>query len=181
MNWISRWLKSDYQEAKQKQFEIIDQYLNFEVKSILDIGCGIAYESIAFNKKYNTELTLLDSHETDGRRSGWGDNNSFKFYNNLEILDQYFQSIDLKNYSLHDVTKYESNKKFDVICSYLSCGFHYPIDTYLDLISKHMHKETRLIFSLRKNIQHNCHIIHTILEEPKFKLAEIQLLSGSKY
>jgi len=177
MSYISRWLKSDYRQEKQKQFEVIDQYLNFEPKNILDIGCGIAYESIAFNKKYNTKITLLDSNETDGRKSGWGNKDSFKFYTNLETLDKYFQSVHLKNYSLHDIKKYESNEKFDIICSYLSCGFHYPIDTYLDLISKHMHKNTRLIFSLRKNIEHNCNIIHTILEEPKFKLSEIQLHS----
>lgn len=177
MIWISRWLKSDYRQEKQKQFEVIDQYLDFKPKNILDIGCGIAYESIAFNKKYNTQLTLLDSDETDGRRSGWGNTDNFKFYTNLETLDNYFQSVNLKGYLLTDIKNYQSNEKFDIICSYLSCGFHYPIDTYMDLITKHMHENTRLIFSLRKNVQHNCKIIHTIFEEPKFKLAEIQLLS----
>jgi acyl-CoA synthetase (AMP-forming)/AMP-acid ligase II len=41
------------------------------------------------------------------------------------------------------------NIKFDLITSYLSCGYHYPISTYKELILKHSHKDTKLVFDLR--------------------------------
>jgi hypothetical protein len=39
--------------------------------------------------------------------------------------------------------------KFDLITSYLSCGYHYPLSTYKELILKHSHKDTKLVFDIR--------------------------------
>jgi SAM-dependent methyltransferase len=175
MSWISHWEDEKYKKIKQEHFIKIDEYLNSPIKNILDIGCGIAHESIQFNKKYKTALTLLDSNTTTGKTNGYNNANSFGFYNSLDDLKAYFSKLELQNIQLHDIKDYQSNEKFDVICSYLSCGFHYPLDTYFDLIKKHMHKNTRLIFSLRKNVNHNCKIIHTILDHHKFRLAEIKI------
>lgn len=175
MSWISHWKDKKYKKIKQEHFIKIDEYLNFPIKNILDIGCGIAHESVQFSKKYKTALTLLDSNSTTGRTGGYSDADNFGFYNRLDDLKKYFSNLELDNVELHDIKYYQSNEKFDVICSYLSCGFHYPLDTYFDLMKKHMHENTRLIFSLRKNVKHNCTIIHTILDHPKFRLAEIKI------
>ena len=60
------------------------------------------------------------------------------------------------------------NKKFDYICSYSSCGIHYPLETYKELILKHSHKNTVCIFGLRNStvpyIENKIQIIHKLME-----------------
>lgn len=177
-NWRLHWLNSEYVKQKQEHFLAIDNYLKAPVQSIMDIGCGYAQESIAFNQKYNSKLVLLEGDNTTGARdSGWNsDPNNFAFYNSLDELEKYFENKKIKNYKLFDIKTYNSNKTFDLICSYLSCGFHYPIETYEQLIKKSMHKNTKLIFTLRKKrVKHNCKIKNIIYEAPKYITAEIEL------
>ena len=40
--------------------------------------------------------------------------------------------------------------KFDLIYSFESCGFHYPITTYKDFLKRHIDKSTVLIFDVRR-------------------------------
>lgn len=174
---LTKWQSQDYVETKQQLFEILDKYIQPAPNNIMDIGCGLAHESIQFNKKYGTELLLLESNPSTGIKGSWSNSsNDFAFYNSLTDLKKYFDSIQLNNYKLEDIKHYTSNKKFDVICSFLSCGFHYPIDTYKKFIKKHMHKNTKLIFDLRKKItNHNCKIKHVIFENAKYIKAEIEI------
>ena len=39
----------------------------------------------------------------------------------------------------------------DIITSFLSWGFHFPIKTYLNEVTDLMHKDTILIIDIRKN------------------------------
>lgn len=175
--WFNGWQSEEYVERKQKHFEVIDNYLNKPISNILDIGCGIAHESIQFNKKYNTQLTLLESNKKNkGREAGYNSSaDQFDFYHTLDELDTYFKNINLTNYKLVDAKTYDSDEKFDLICSYLSCGFHYPITEYKTLIQKHMHDNTVLIFTLRRKANHECDIKNIIFESQKYITAEIEL------
>ena len=49
----------------------------------------------------------------------------------------------------------------------MSCGFHYPIDTYAQLIKQHSNNDTLLIFDIRKNSRGFEHTSNN------FKIAEI--------
>ena len=40
--------------------------------------------------------------------------------------------------------------KFDLVCSWLSCGYHYPVSTYTDLIRKHTDKDSVIIMDFRR-------------------------------
>jgi hypothetical protein len=59
--WLSKeWSTPEYQAAKKLNFDLLDAELKKPPISILDIGCGLAWESRMFNDKYGTELWLLD-------------------------------------------------------------------------------------------------------------------------
>ena len=60
-----------------------------------------------------------------------------------------------KNYNLIDVNDISipKDKKFDVITSWLSCGFHYPASTYKDLILQHSHENTRIFLDIRVHLK----------------------------
>ena len=55
-SWIDDvWNTNDYQTKKKNNFKIIDEYLEKAPLNILDIGCGLAWESRLFQQKYNSK------------------------------------------------------------------------------------------------------------------------------
>ena len=158
--WINAsWATPEYQAEKKKNFEITTAYLKSKPTNLLDIGCGLAWESRMFGNQFNTELWLIDgdannnkdkdsnSKETKYHESA----NSFLFYHTLELLDTELKKLNTPNYHLIDcnMLNIPNDVKFDLITSWLSCGFHYPVSTYKELILKHSHKDTRVILDLR--------------------------------
>ncbi len=186
-NWlVEEWSDPEYKKYKEENFLAVDSYLGFAPNSILDIGCGLAWESRMFNEKYGTELWLLDGDISNNKitqnsaDAGWhGNSKNFLYYNSLTVLDQELKKKNTKNYHLLDCNNIHipEDKKFDVITSWLSCGYHYPISTYQDLIKKHSHENTRLIFDIRitlkthiPHVEESWEIVHEIQEEKRKRM-----------
>ena len=171
--WAEYWQSSkEYEILKLSSFNAVDNYLKTSPKNILDIGCGFAFESRLFYKKYKSNLWLLDGDVSTNkdcfREIKFGSVESMGFYNKLDDIRNVCEFDKIENYQMIDANKIEIplDQKFDLICSYLSCGFHYPISSYKELIKKHSHKDTELIFDLRrKNLEENEVKILKIIEE----------------
>jgi SAM-dependent methyltransferase len=159
-NWTKAWWSDGYQARKNAGFDALDAYLPQPPKRILDIGCGMAWESRKFNKKYGTELWLLDGDVTanenkNTKHSNHGkwhnDPSTMLFYHSLDYINEELKESQVTNYHLLDVNNINipDDVKFDVITSWLSCGFHYPVSTYRDLILKHSYDTTVIAMDLR--------------------------------
>ncbi len=156
-DWLNEeWFTEKYQLEKSNNFNLIDNFLLSPPLNILDIGCGLAWESRLFQKKYNCKLWLLDGEPADDTTGmtevGWNTNSStFAFYHSLDFLNNKLKELGTENYELIDVNniQFPEDLKFDLITSFKSCGFHYPATTYKDLILKHSHSNTKIIFDLR--------------------------------
>jgi len=162
--WLSgEWSTPEYQAAKKLNFDLLDVELSNPPSSILDIGCGLAWESRMFNDKYGTELWLLDGDFDDNKdklKSASEKNyhvtsDEFLFYHPLNWVKEELDRLETKNYNLIDVNNIviPEDKKFDIITSWLSCGFHYPASTYRDLILKHSHENTRVFLDIRVDLK----------------------------
>ena len=157
--WSRKWTTERYIAKRRVNFDIVDAYLNQPVGRLLDIGCGFAWDSRWFNEKYGTELWLLDgdnsANNTKPESASYGhwntDADSLKFYHSFEFLNAKLQELGTKNYQLIDTNNINipDNVKFDVITSWLSCGHHYPVKTYIELMKKHSHENTRIILDIR--------------------------------
>jgi len=149
-----RWEKEEYQSRAHTVFEQVDSYLSTPPKRILDIGCGYAYISQQFQKKYGTELWLLegDFNATNDRerKASWGDVDTMKFYLPVKQLKKYWddQNI-LYNFVDANNIHINNNLTFDFVCSWLSCGYHYPVATYQSLIKKHTNSSSVIIMDIR--------------------------------
>lgn len=152
--WLTAWDSKEHQAKKKMMFDIVDSSINIVPKNILDIGCGLALESEMFQQKYKSNLYLLDgdfnSTSNRTRDTNYGSDKSMAFYSKIEDLKQSwnrrklkFEFVDANNINI------DKNVKFDLIYSFESCGFHYPANTYADLIKKHSHKNTLIIFDIR--------------------------------
>lgn len=161
--WIKEWNSPVYQNYKKDNFEKLVNYLQTPPANILDIGCGLAFEAREFNRLYNTDIWLLDgdisansTKNTLAQDVGYNpDQESFLFYHSFNWLKNQLLAKGSTNYHMIDVNNIDipGDKKFDVIWSFLSCGFHYPVSTYKKLIEKHSHENTRVIVDLRTELK----------------------------
>jgi SAM-dependent methyltransferase len=155
-NWIEdEWFTEDYQKEKRNNFELIDKELSNPPLKILDIGCGFAWESRLFQKKYHSKLWLIDSDPNENTKVneiGFHETaETFSFYYPLQFLKEKLDALGTVNYELINANNVNLSMdlKFDLITSYKSCGFHYPVSTYRDIILNHSHADTKIIFDLR--------------------------------
>jgi hypothetical protein len=157
--WDRKWSGQKYIDKRRLNFETVDAYLNQPIGRLLDIGCGFAYESRWFNEKYGTELWLLDGDANTNNTKpesasygNWNTNSSeLKFYHTFDFLNTKLTELGTQNYRLIDANNINipGDIKFDVITSWLSCGHHYPVKTYIDLMRKHLHANTRIVLDIR--------------------------------
>jgi SAM-dependent methyltransferase len=187
------WETELYQSHKKENFEILDKFLGSAPMKILDIGCGLAWESRMFNEKYNSELWLLDGDTKDNDskspEASTGKynktTNDFLFYHPLSEVDAELKKLGTKKYHLIDCNNINipEDVKFDLITSWASCGFHYPVNTYKDLILKHSHANTRIIMDLRviykktnmPEQEDGVEIVNVINQRNKYITAELKL------
>lgn len=191
-DWISEvWLTEAYQNSKKTNFDILDRYLTVPPSKILDIGCGLAWESRLFNQKYNSELWLLDGDATEGNKnkpSGSTDVNfhasteDLLFYNTFDRLRFELDRLETKNYHLVDCNNLNipDNVKFDLITSWVSCGFHYPVSTYRNLIQKHSHEKTIVAMDVRSRkgklyLEEGIGVIDTIQVTAKYSTVILKI------
>lgn len=188
-DWLDmEWNTEKYQQEKKNNFNVISSYINSSPINILDIGCGLAWEARMFQQKYNSTLWLLDgepAQDTKGMTEvGWNPNpDTFAFYNTLEFLDSKLKELGTENYNLINVNNinFPNDLKFDLITSFKSCGFHYPAITYKDIILKHSHSNTKVIFDLRTSKEQvvdmtGIEIVNVLGKHKKHISAEIRFL-----
>ena len=191
-DWLNEeWFTDEYQDAKCENFELLDAYLGDAPRRILDIGCGLAWESRMFNEKYGTELYLLDGDYDDNpidqelvQARYSEDASRFAFYYKLDFLQAELDKLNTQNYRLIDSNNIniDDDVKFDLITSWVSCGFHYPVNTYRDLILKHSHADTRVVMDVRLTpksrdvaLDHNIELVKIINCRRKYITAEIKI------
>jgi len=180
--WLDKWTTQSHIKMKREVFQKIDSFLDFKPKRVLDIGCGLAYESQMLQKKYNCELYLLDGDFNDTsnvkRDIKYGTVDNFAFYNTIDELKQSFDQRKMQ-YTFVNANSIDipEDVTFDLIISSVSCGFHYPANTYKDLVKKHSTQDTVTIFDLRNSESHpDVEIIKTINATRKYIKASIRFV-----
>ncbi|MEO3416141.1 hypothetical protein AAFO92_15930 [Roseovarius sp. CAU 1744] len=134
----------------------VQRYLNkvgFEPRSVIDIGCGQAVPDLFLQRDFKPRFTLVDIEETTEQYHAWADSGS-----------GYASLVDAKA-MLHDNGSAQNNVKTinpkqkpemltdasaDMLISFYSCGFHYPVDEYSDLITRVIKGGGLVFLDLRK-------------------------------
>ena len=127
-DWISNeWQDFAYQKIKENNFNILDSYLKSPPTTILDIGCGLAWESRMFNLKYNTLLYLIDGDASNNQTKDANSKDinyhqsadTFLYYNSFRRLDDELKKLGTKDYTLIDYNNLTlPDIKFDLIRYY---------------------------------------------------------------
>lgn len=176
-NWLDFWVDAAYRRQKDRDIQCMLEYVKTDPpRTMLDIGCGLAWESRALNQTYGTHSWLIDRDRSrsgpEVESGGWrGDTDHFAAYNNLLELRQRLDQMGMQDYQLIDADHIDlpQDLKFDLIYSSLSCGYHYSAECYRDLISQHSHADTQIIMDIRKRARNYqpIEILEIIDDQPK--------------
>jgi SAM-dependent methyltransferase len=143
-----------------KDYDMIKDILPTQVENILDIGCGLGLIDLALYNHYNGNISinLLDKTNTISEdTSVRGFNKEYVFYNSMDATTETLTSNGVTETALHayevndESLKIIEGKQFDLILSFLSCGWHYSIETYVELIKKTLKSDGVLILDIRHN------------------------------
>ncbi|WP_170599341.1 hypothetical protein [Ruegeria arenilitoris] len=122
-------------------------------KSIVDIGCGQALPTLFLLRDHSPKLTLVDIEHTDEQYHSWARSGSG--YSSLA------HARDLLVHNGADPREVETlnpqknpndmaQVSGDLVTSFYSCGFHYPVDDYIDLMVQTISGGGSVCLDLRK-------------------------------
>lgn len=158
-NWLEVHISEEKIKKCEEEADVIINYIKNNninnINNILDIGGGLSIRSAYIAKELNAKLYIIDGDKNDNndnqtRDEKMGSINTFEFYflfddikNMVERYNIDYEIINVKNIVI------DKCMNFDLICSFRSCGFHYPISEYFKIIRNHKHNNSLLIFDIR--------------------------------
>lgn len=158
------------EELFLKELNTFKNFLPNSVNTIMDIGCGLGIINIYLNKFFEKKpiFFLLDKNRID-RKIKYGFSLNYESYNDLNETKNILlgNEIDSDCVYLFDVEKqFQINKKIDLVISLKSMGYHYPINSYIELLRNCCTKNTVFIYDIGEN-QYDENYLKTIFDDVK--------------
>ena len=158
------------EELFYKEFKTFKNYLPNSPENIMDIGCGLGIINIYLNEFFEKKpvFFLLDKNRVD-RKIKYGFSSNYESYNDLNETKNILlnNNIDTNRINLFDVEKqFLITKKMDLVISLKSMGYHYPINTYIELLRNCCTKDTVFIFDIGDN-QYDENYLKKIFDDVK--------------
>ena len=137
--------------AEYKAIKGLLQDLN--LKRLADIGCGYGFFDLFAAQDLGCQVLLIDIEENTHRHFGF--NLEGAAYSSLSRAKRLLVSNGIKSNMIETLNPskkpVEASKPVDLTVSFLSCGFHYPVDPYLPFLDKVLRPGGAAIFDLRRS------------------------------
>ncbi|MDZ7709306.1 MAG: hypothetical protein U5K36_03830 [Roseovarius sp.] len=119
---------------------------------VADIGCGYAFADLFLYRRYGCDLVLIDIEEGNDRHFGF--NAAHPGYTSLERARAFLVANGVPADKITTVnpnqTEVSGLGAFDLVISLLSCGFHYPVETYAALFAEQVSQGGGIVIDIRK-------------------------------
>ena len=158
------------EELFLNELETFKAFLPDSAENIMDIGCGLGIINIYLNKFFEkkSNFFLLDKSRID-KKINYGFSSNYESYNDLNETKNILLENDVDSGCIYlfDVEKkFQINKKMDLVISLKSMGYHYPINTYIELFRNCCTKDTVFIYDIGDN-QYDVNYLETIFDNVK--------------
>jgi len=147
------------------------------VRKLCDIGCGYAFHDVLFCRLMElSHVHLIDIEQTSERHHDF--NRKGAGYSDLSVAKALIECNTTAE-AMPEITTLNPQREaldfgrsFDLILSLLSCGFHYPVDTYTPFFDRCLAEGGRIVLDLRKGEDHSTlfegfQVERTIVEQDK--------------
>jgi hypothetical protein len=106
-------------------------------KTVIDIGCGQAIPDLFLQRDFKPRFTLVDIEETPEQYHFWAESGAgYASLADAQALLLGNGAARTKVNTINPVNEPEAMEGLgaDMLISFYSCGFHYPVDDYADLM-----------------------------------------------
>jgi hypothetical protein len=142
-------------DAIAREYQPVREYLRrrgLTPRHVVDIGCGAAISEALLRQDFDLKATLVDIEETPQQYHLWNDTGA-----GYASLAEAKAFLCKNGFKAGEVTTVNPRKapgamakvSGDLVTSYISCGFHYPITDYVDLMLKTVADGGTVILDLR--------------------------------
>jgi len=118
---------------------------------IADIGCGYAFFDLFAWRMWGADLLLIDLEETDDRHFGFQAQGAA--YSDLAVARRLLETNGVPASSITTLNPRaispETAVPVDMAVSFLSCGFHYPVDSYMEFFCRCVRPGGLIVLDLR--------------------------------
>ena len=144
-----------YQENNRETSNLLKEAVgNHNTCKVLDIGCGIAGYHSEWMKNSKGDLFLFDNSTFNLSSLRYGMGETERYYNSLSLAKRYLMRQGVDSNRIHtieiDSEKFTS-RKYDLIVSFISLGFHYHVNTYWLEIMSSLSEKGQVILDIRNN------------------------------
>lgn len=132
----------------------VEEVLSFasrKTTTIMDIGSGLGVVDVILHRLLKAHVTLLDGEDTPARVI-----RQDRPYMDRSVLDRFMADNNVVDYEYMSPQKM-APKPMDLILSFQSWGFHYPISWYLPHVLACCKPTTRVIVDIRLERPAWCH------------------------
>ena len=121
-------------------------------KRIADIGCGYALFDLFAAKDLKCDVLLIDLESNERRHFGFAKEGAA--YSSLDVARKLLEKNKIAKKRIVTLNPRDAAPEaagpVDLAVSFLSCGFHYPVDLYLPFLDKALAPGGAAIFDLRE-------------------------------
>lgn len=148
-----------------EQYEVIRPHLNAAPpKRIADIGSGMGLFDLFAMQDFDCHATLIDIEEGKERSFGYKANGAG--YMSLNSAATMFEAngIAADRFALVNPKHqdYAGHAPFDWAVSFISCGFHYPLNVYAKLFEDCVPSGGRLLLDVRRRTKPQFEYLETL-------------------
>ena len=120
-------------------------------RRLADIGCGYAFFELFAARRYGCGLLLIDMEENERRHFGFEDAGAA--YSSLAVARRFLKDNDVPAKDIRTLNPQRKDPlslpSTHAAVSFLACGFHFPVDTYLPFFTQNVKPGGRVIVDLR--------------------------------
>lgn len=179
------WLKSTpddciakmYYDSCRADIKSFAKYIPKKVESVLDIGAGMGGVDVLLYKdspEPKPNMALFDVDRVDDEIS-YGFSESASGYSRRRDVKAFLKANGVAEKDFVCIKAVPYGHRYDIILSLISCGFHYPVATYLQNIVELLGDRGIVILDIRKgsgqfDLLHNAFkYVNTVQAREKYK------------
>ncbi len=141
-------------EIYQEYLPLRDVLKSRKIETVCDIGCGQGINDVFLHRDFQPAFTLVDIEQTDAQYHFWSDTGSG--YASLAaaeglLLENGVAPERLRTINPRKTDWPQKGHGFDLVTSFYSCGFHYPVDEYMGLFLDTLETGGAVCVDLRKS------------------------------